>query len=229
VGPDAIYPEISSFDNLSFLSHDLPNATLFPMSYNGKYELQTRPRLGISEMKGAIMPKSLLLLALGLCCGCAANAAPALKVTSDFKNNTAMAKVHAYTGEGENQSIPITISQVPSSAKSLAISIVDLHPVAHHWVHWLVVDIPAQTRTIAAGASGTAQMPGQELQNSFGEVGYGGPLPPIGSGEHQYQVTIYALSVPTLGLSQKASLADFQSALAGKILAQGTITGLYKR
>jgi phosphatidylethanolamine-binding protein (PEBP) family uncharacterized protein len=60
-------------------------------------------------------------------------------------------------------------------------------------------------------------------------VGYGGPQPPRGTGDHPYVITVYALSVPRLDLSKNTSLAAFKEALAGKVLAQASITGYYGR
>jgi Raf kinase inhibitor-like YbhB/YbcL family protein len=68
-----------------------------------------------------------------------------------------------------------------------------------------------------------------ELKNSFGDVGYGGPQPPSGTGEHPYVVTLYALSVEKLALDVNNNLAAFKKALEGKVLAAAEITGMYSR
>ena len=68
-----------------------------------------------------------------------------------------------------------------------------------------------------------------ELKNSFGEIGYGGPQPPKGTGDHPYVFTLYALSVETLDLGTNVSLSAFKKALEGKILGSATITGKYGR
>lgn len=175
------------------------------------------------------MHESLFGLALALCCSCAAGASASFAVTSDFKNNGPMARPHAYTGEGQNVSIPLKWEKPPEKTQSLAIAVVDLHPIANHWVHWLVVDIPPQTREMLEGASGTSEMPGTELVNSFGETGYGGPMPPPGSGSHRYEVTVYALSVPSLKLPKNTTLNEFKKAIAGKVLGEAVITGTYQR
>lgn len=129
---------------------------------------------------------------------------------------------------GQNISLPFAWSGAPAGTKSFALSIVDLHPVAHHWVHWMVIDIPPDTRSLAQGASGRDMPSGSvELKNSFGQIGYGGPQPPRGTGEHPYQVTLYALQVAKLDLSPNTGLTAFQQALRGKILAETSITGYY--
>ena len=42
---------------------------------------------------------------------------------------------------GKNISLPLNWSEVPAGTKSFALTIVDPHPVANNWVHWLVIDI----------------------------------------------------------------------------------------
>lgn len=129
---------------------------------------------------------------------------------------------------GENISPPLVWKDSPKGTKSFAISIVDHHPVANNWVHWLVIDIAADVDTIPEGASGKAMPAGSaELMNSYGSIGYGGPQPPKGTGEHPYAITLYALSVDKLNLDKDASLRSFHKALRGKILAESKITGHY--
>jgi len=131
---------------------------------------------------------------------------------------------------GKNISIPLKWDDTPSGIKSFALSIVDIHPVAREWVHWLVVNIPPDVNSIPEGASGKSMPKGSyEIANSFGGMGYGGPQPPKGTGNHPYVVTLYALNVEKLPLSFNTSLSDFKKALIKKILATASITGKYGR
>ena len=131
---------------------------------------------------------------------------------------------------GKNLSVPLSWKDAPPGTKSFALSMVDPHPVAQNWVHWLVVNIPAGSTSLPEGAS-RKKMPagGIELRNSFGEAGYGGPQPPKGSGEHPYVFTLYALSVEKVELAANTSLAAFKKAVEGKALQSATITGKYER
>jgi Raf kinase inhibitor-like YbhB/YbcL family protein len=131
---------------------------------------------------------------------------------------------------GKNLSLPLSWKNTPPGTKSFALSIVDPHPVAQNWVHWLVIDIPAGTTSLEAGASGKKMPPGTvELKNSFGQIGYGGPQPPRGSGEHPYVVTLYSLNVEKLKLGVNTSLSAFQKALEGKVIQSASITGKYEQ
>ncbi len=127
-------------------------------------------------------------------------------------------------------SIPLSWKNVPQGSKSLALSIVDIHPVAQNWVHWLVINIPPQVTSLEEGVSKKKMPSGaMELKNSWGDIGYGGPEPPPGSGEHSYVITIYALNVEKLNLSPNTSLSKFDQALKGKVLGSASLTGLYSR
>jgi Raf kinase inhibitor-like YbhB/YbcL family protein len=131
---------------------------------------------------------------------------------------------------GKNISIPLSWKNAPAGTKSFALSIVDPHPVAQNWVHWLVVNIPASVASLAEGASRKNMPPGAvELKNSFGDVGYGGPQPPRGSGKHPYVVTLYALSADKLDLMAGTSLSAFKKALEGKAIQSTSVTGNYER
>ena len=131
---------------------------------------------------------------------------------------------------GKNISIPLAWKNVPAGTKSFALSIVDPHPVAQNWVHWLVIDIPANVSSIDEGASRKRMPSGStELKNSFGDIGYGGPQPPTGTGDHPYVVTLYALNVDKLSLGVGASLSAFKKAIEGKVIGTASITGKYGR
>jgi Raf kinase inhibitor-like YbhB/YbcL family protein len=128
---------------------------------------------------------------------------------------------------GRNVSIPYSWDAAPQGTKSFALTLVDEAPMANKWVHWMVVDIPADATRLPEGASGTNLMPtgARELHNTFGFVGYGGPKPPAGTGAHPYAATLYALDTATLELPANATLSQFSRAIAGHVVASQTCTG----
>ena len=149
-----------------------------------------------------------------------------------FQDNTVLPTKYAHPGVtgGKNISIPLAWAEVPPDTRSFAISIIDPHPVAKHWIHWFVINIPRDIRSLAEGASGSSMPAGsKELFNSFGEQGYGGPEPPKGSGRHPYVTTVHALSADHLDLSRNATRTAFEQALEGKVIASARLTGLYER
>lgn len=169
----------------------------------------------------------LFLFAAVLLAAVPAPAAADLQLSSPaFKDGADIPAVHARSAG--NVSVPLKWTGAPAGTKSFALSIVDRHPIARNWAHWMVINIPPDATSLPEGASGKNMPPGSiEIRNSFGDIGYGGPQPPGGTGAHQYVVTVYALKDAVLPLKPNATLSDFQAAIKGKILGEASITGLF--
>jgi hypothetical protein len=151
--------------------------------------------------------------------------------SSAFKDREKISIQYVMPGAGgKNISAPLAWKNVPAGTKSFALSMVDPHPVAQNWVHWLVINIPPQVTFIEEGASKKKMPSGTvELKNSFGEIGYGGPQPPKGTGDHPYVFTLFALNVEKLDLGVSTSLSAFKKAIEGKAIGSASITGMYGR
>lgn len=157
--------------------------------------------------------------------------ATAFSAGSDaFADGGAIPVEHAMEGAGGmNVSIPVSWSGVPSGTRSFAIEVVDMHPIAGQWVHWLACDIPADVTKLDAGASGSAMPPGTtEFKNDFGSVGWGGPQPPEGSGLHEYRVIVYALDTEKTTPSD-VGVKALRTAIEGHVLAQAQFVGTFER
>jgi len=137
---------------------------------------------------------------------------------------------HSVVG-GKNVSPGFAWTDPPLHTKSFALAILDPHPVARNWIHWLVINIPFRERKIVEGASRTNSLPpgSKELMNSFHELGYGGPAPPPGSGQHPYIGTLYALNSEMAPLAPDCTLRQFENAIEGKVIAEAAVTGFYER
>jgi Raf kinase inhibitor-like YbhB/YbcL family protein len=127
-----------------------------------------------------------------------------------------------YGKKTENISLPFSWEDAPAGTKSFALSIVDTHPIAQHYVHWLVADIPASVVSLEEGTSdGGLPAGSRELQS------YTGPFPP--SGTHNYEVTLYALQSDQLDVPVGASLDMFSGAAAKNSLASATLEGTFTK
>ena len=116
--------------------------------------------------------------------------------------------------------------------------------------HWVLVDIPPTVKELPAGIdSDGVTARGKELgkkeyglrgRNDYtawfsgdkdmgGEYGgYDGPCPPWNDERlHHYHFTLYALDVPTLGLSGSFGGQDALKAMKGHILAKASWVGTY--
>ena len=150
--------------------------------------------------------------------------------SEDFLNNGIMpAKLaREKISGGKNISPSLRWINSPAGTKSFALLCLDRHPVARRWIHWMVIDLPAGTVSIPSGAS-RRQMPknSRELLNSFGEIGWGGPQPPEGTGLHQYVFTLYALNTENITTDIRSE-KQFLAAIHGKVLGKATLTGFFK-
>ena len=124
-----------------------------------------------------------------------------------------------HTCDGEDVSPALAWEGAPEGAAAFALIVDD--PDAHGFVHWVVADIPADARSADEGTS-----PGTDGRNDMRRDGYGGPCPP--SGTHRYVFTIYALG-DALGLQPGFSAEELRSAMEGRVLASGRLTGTYQR
>lgn len=120
---------------------------------------------------------------------------------------------------GHDISLPVSWTDLPKGTKSFALSMIDRHPSANIAVHWLMINISPNTRTIGEGAS-TRKLPQGtiELLNSFGLNGYTGPSVVKGHGAHEFAITVYALKVGELPLGPASRFEQFQQEVAGKVI-----------
>ncbi len=133
-----------------------------------------------------------------------------------------------YTCDGADISPPLTWSDVPAGAKSLALICDDPDAPVGAWVHWVAFNLPPTATGLPEGIRAEKQLPGGGLQgtNSWKRAGYGGPCPP--SGTHRYFFKLYALDI-TLTLGSSATAKDVQAAIKGHVLAEAQTMGRYAR
>ena len=128
-----------------------------------------------------------------------------------------------YTCDGENVSPPLSISEIPKDTQSLALIVDDPDAPGRTFVHWVVWSIDPSIQEIAEGS---IPQGAQEGASDFGQKGYGGPCPP--SGTHRYFFKLYALD-SQFDLAGDTRKADLERVMAGHILAQAELIGLYSR
>jgi len=117
--------------------------------------------------------------------------------------------------------------------------------------HWVVADLPASLRELAAGshsdgvtpkgkAHGATPSGGVTGLNDYtgwfagheamggNYAGYDGPAPPWNDARvHGYRFVVYALDVPSLGLTGPFTGHDLRRAMAGHVLAEAELVALY--
>ena len=132
---------------------------------------------------------------------------------------------------GGNISPTLAWSDPPTATRSFALLMFDSDAPGGWW-HWLVFDIPPQTRSLPANAGNPDRhlLPVGALQgrNDYGATGYGGPCPPPGTAHH-YHITLYALRVATLGLTAGADGSQIEAKVRASAIAKAQLTVLYRR
>jgi Raf kinase inhibitor-like YbhB/YbcL family protein len=134
-----------------------------------------------------------------------------------------------FTCDGTNVSPQLTWTGAPETTQSFALIMDDPDAPAGTWVHWVIYNLPPETRELAENVPNREQLPNGARQgrNDFKKIGYGGPCPPSGK-PHRYFFKLYALDTK-LHLRLDASKADVERAMTDHIRAQAELIGLYGR
>ncbi len=126
-----------------------------------------------------------------------------------------------YSCDGEEVNPPLTVSNVPPEAKSLALIVDDPDAPRGTFDHWIVWNIPT------AGKIEENTVPGDEGLNGAGQRGYVGMCPPTGA--HRYFFKVYALDTKLALKPELTGKKDLEKAVQGHILSKGVLIGLYSR
>lgn len=169
----------------------------------------------------------------------------------------------------ENRSPHLAWSQAPEGTRSFALLCIDgdvptvgddvnqegkVVPAdlpRTDFVHWLMANIPADVRELAAGCASSQVTPGgksdpagpagscQGVNDYTGwfagdetmggtYLGYDGPGPPWNDARiHHYRFELLALDVERVSLESGFEVADLRGATEGHVLARATLTGTY--
>jgi len=132
-----------------------------------------------------------------------------------------------YTGEGEDRSPPLSWEAAPEKTQSLAVLVEDPDAPKGTFTHWVLFELPADTRELPENAS-AGKLPKGAVQgtNDFGKTGYNGPKPPEGKA-HRYYFKVFALDTK-LDLDSKAKHDQAATAMRGHVLAEGALMGTYR-
>ncbi len=131
-----------------------------------------------------------------------------------------------FTCDGPDISPPLSWAAPPELTKSLAIIADDPDAPMGTWVHWVIFNIPANTRGLEESVPPSDSLPDGSRQgkNDFRKYGYGGPCPPRGT--HRYYFKLYALDT-MLALRPGCSSSELLKAMDGHIVGRGVLMGKY--
>jgi Raf kinase inhibitor-like YbhB/YbcL family protein len=133
-----------------------------------------------------------------------------------------------YTGDGMDNSPAMKWSNLPNGTASLVLLCEDPDASSDTWVHWVIYNLPADSKGLDEALPKDATLKNGTLQgkNDFKKTGYNGPAPPKGPA-HRYYFKLYALDIK-LDLAADASRDQVVKAMAGHILARGELMGKYQ-
>ena len=149
-----------------------------------------------------------------------------MKITSSAFEHNGSIPVQ-YTCDGDGVSPPLRFEEVPDGAVSLAL-IMDDPDVPESvradrmWDHWIVFNIPPETREVAEGKEPL----GVHGTGTAGNKDYHRPCPP--DREHRYFFKLYVLDTQ-LDLPEGVNKGDVEAAMEGHVVAQAELIGRYKR
>lgn len=154
-------------------------------------------------------------------------------ISQDIHEGEKLHNRHVFNGmgyEGDNISPHLAWDEVPPGCKSFAVTCYDPDaPTGSGWWHWVVVNLPADTRVLPQG-SGSSLVPlpegALETRTDYGKAGYGGAAPPKGK-THRYIFTVHALDVEKLDVDADASGAMVGFNIHFHSLDRASITALY--
>ena len=135
-----------------------------------------------------------------------------------------------YTCIGKNISPALTWNDPPAGTQSFALIMDDPDAPAGTWVHWVLYNIPADSR----GLPEDLPVKGKNVDptaiyfgtNSSNNIRYDGPCPP--SGTHRYYFKLYALDT-LISLLPGATKDELLKQMQGHILAQGELVGTFSK
>ncbi len=152
-------------------------------------------------------------------------------ISPSFLNEHEIPRRH--TCQGEDVSPELTWSDPPKGTVGFALVVddpdaPDPRAPKRTWVHWVLYDLPAETRALPEGTTrATLPIGAVEGKNDWDDLGWRGPCPPVGT--HRYFFKLYALDSSLEGLGGGASKGDLENAMMGHILATATLMGTYRK
>lgn len=155
-------------------------------------------------------------------------------MSSSFEPNSYVPRVHAHTGSGPgalNKSPSLLWSNPPAGTESFALICNDPDAVGGNFIHWVMYNIPAHVHALPEGiekeASPASVAGAQQGRNSYNQIGFDGPNPPVATGVHRYTFTLYALDTHLTLKPISTTASDLEEAMHGHVLGTARLIGLF--
>lgn len=147
--------------------------------------------------------------------------------SSAFENGGSIPSRH--TGVGEDTSPALSWSGAPAGTKAFAVICHDpdaplVSPGGTYgFVHWVLYNIPGSVTGIGEGSGEFTNG-----KNDFGNQAYGGPMPPVGHGRHQYYFWVLALD-KQIDLDAGLTLWQLLARIEPNLIGMNRLVGTFER
>ena len=134
-----------------------------------------------------------------------------------------------YTGVGVDVSPALSWTDAPAGTKAFAVICHDPDaPLVtpdgtYGFVHWVLYNIPGTTPGLGEGSSNFTSG-----KNDFGNEAYGGPMPPVGHGRHQYYFWVLALD-KVIELDAGLTMWQLLARIEPNLIGMNRLVGTFER
>jgi Raf kinase inhibitor-like YbhB/YbcL family protein len=133
-----------------------------------------------------------------------------------------------YTCRGKNISPPLSFNNPPDGTESYALIMEDLDTPIGTITHWVLYNIPSDTREVAQDLP-TGPVPAKgwkQGRNGMFRFGYMGPCPPWG--RHRYLFSLFALDT-AMRAEAVLNKRKLLRLIEPHVLARATLLGYYSK
>lgn len=158
---------------------------------------------------------------------------PSFEVTSKDIIKGELSDVKFMSGDfgiegGQDISPEVSWSNAPTDTKSFVVTLYDPDaPTGSGFWHWAVANIPATVNELPQGAGNknNSNLPSGAIQlpNDARAKKYIGAAPPKGHGVHHYFLTVWALDIEKVAISEDSTPAFLGFNMFGHVLARGVL------
>lgn len=139
---------------------------------------------------------------------------------------------------GGNKSPQISWKNAPKGTKSFAVTMIDINAFGPNipFDHWMLINIPSSTKSLVKDAGNISKanlpieaklMPNGAYPNYVANPdyvrAYAGVCPNVGK-TNQYEITVYALNVEKLNVSDKAQSSDLKEVIKAATISSAKMS-----
>lgn len=127
---------------------------------------------------------------------------------------------------GRNISPELTWSGVPSGARSLVLTMIDLDVKPSQWSHWILVDLPATATSLPQGTKSLPRNTTKRWSAILVMPAMRGPVRLGAPDLHHYEFTIWALPTTSVSIAPDEKATEILAYLSQHALDRASLTAV---